>query len=111
MVKRIKFPPSPLGDQPCTLSDSPGALLPNGNVLITCSGGLKTFGDFQDGPSFWYEFNGTNLILQDSPTDNVNKSYYYNMLVLPTEQILQTNIGNNVVDIYTPSDLTFNDSW
>ena len=104
------FAPSPLGEQPCTLSDAPGALLPNGNVLVTCSGGFYQHGQYQDGPSFWYEFDGVNLNLQDSPTNNGDPSYYYNMLVLPTGQILQTSSGNNV-NIYTPSHPTFKDSW
>lgn len=103
------FPKSPLGNV-CTLSDSPGALLPNGNVLVVCSGGSKTYGQFQDGPSFWYEYDGDSLHLQGSPSDNGGSSFIYNMLVLPTGQILQTSLGNQI-DFYNPANNTYPDSW
>ena len=94
----------------CTLSDAPGALLPNGNVLVVCSGGSKTYGQYQGGPSYWYEFDGTNLNLQSSPSDGGGPSYIYNMLVLPTGQILQSGLGNQV-DFYNPGHNSYPNSW
>jgi len=107
--KGPSFPKSPLGNV-CTLSDSPGALLPNGNVLVVCSGGSKTSGQYQNGPSYWYEFDGTSLKLQTSPSDNGGSSFIYNMLVLPNGQILQTSLSNTV-DFYNPAHNTYPNAW
>lgn len=103
------FPKSPLGNV-CTLSDAPGAVLPNGNVLVVCSGGAKTYGQYQDGPSFWYEFDGTNLRLQSSPSDPSGPSFVFNMLVLPTGQILQTRLSSQL-DFYNPGHNAYPRSW
>ena len=109
-TKGPTFPPTPSGD-PCTVSDGPAALLPNGNVLATCSSGKYTFGDYQGGPTLWYEFDGTNLHIQKSPSDNGGPSFCYFMMVLPTGQIIQKSCGNSPVDIYNPANMNIQDNW
>ena len=106
------FPSSPSGD-PCTVSDGPAALLPNGNVLVICSSGFYSYGSFQNGPSLWYEFDGTNLHIQKSPPGDIGYySYCYYMLVLPTGQILQRpTCQHNKLDFYNPTNMSVQDSW
>jgi hypothetical protein len=112
--KGPNFPTAPSG-YICHPQDAPGTLLPNGNVLVACSGGSGGYGTsargYQSGPTYWYEFDGTNLILQNSPqhTDD-SPAYNYNMLMLPNGQILQTR-SNTITDFYTPSVSTYPDSW
>ena len=76
------------------ISDGPAALEPNGNVLMMASPTFNT-------PAQFFEWNGRSL----SPTANTpnapnDQSYYGNMLVLPTGQILLTDFSNDV-EIYT----------
>jgi hypothetical protein len=76
------------GDQ--DIADGPGALLPDGNVLFMTSPGI-----FQIGSHF-YEWDGSTFTevtsgMTDAPSLS---SYYGNMLVLPTGEILFTDFGN-----------------
>ena len=61
-------------------------------------------------PSFFLEWDGTNLTpvpgTPNSPTDG---SFYGNMLVLPTGQIMLTDFSNDI-EIYT-SKGTYNSDW
>ena len=105
-----KLPISPLGYQ-CTQQDAPVALLRNGNVLLACSGGVGVDSTgYQTGPTYWYEFDylTSTYHLQPSITNYV-QAYLYNMLVLPTGELLQTTFYSSVY-IYTPGDSSFSDS-
>ena len=77
-------------------ADAPAALEPNGNVLMMVSPG---FGDI---PSSFFEWDGHKLnpapATPNAPTD---ASYFGNMLVLPTGQIMLTDFSNDI-EIYTP---------
>lgn len=104
------LPISPTGRQ-CTAKDAPGALLPNGNVLVTCRGGSLASNGYTRSPSFWYEFDGTAFNLSAGVPDGAFlKSGSFGMLVLPTGQILQTD-ANTDVEIYTPADTSHNPAW
>jgi hypothetical protein len=84
-------------DFPGTLdiADGPAALLPNGNVLVDSSPGI-----FQLGTKF-FEFDGTALNATSAPANAASDSSYYgNMLVLPTGQILFTDTSQTV-QVYT----------
>jgi len=72
------------------IADGPAALLPGGNVLLQTSPGI-----FNTGSKF-YEWNGTSFInVTGSNTDAPNiSSYWGNMLVLPSGEILYTDFGN-----------------
>jgi len=95
----------------CTLADAPAAVLPDGNILFAASSGYA-----QPGTHF-FEFSSAtsspaNSITQVSdPINNANtsSSFYYNFLVLPSGQILMTDLSNEP-EIYTPTG-TANPSW
>jgi hypothetical protein len=72
------------------VADGPAALLPNGNVLVQASPGIFNLG------SKFFEWNGstlTNVTYGNTDAPNVS-SYYSNMLILPTGEILWTDFGN-----------------
>ena len=99
------------------LSYFTGALLPNGNILIACGNGTGLTYDFTNGfgalPTLWYEFNGSGFTHQPSPTSDAFTlpQFVYNMIVLPTGQILQTN-GDSSISIYTPDGISnYDASW
>jgi hypothetical protein len=78
------------------IADGPGALLPDGNVLLDASPGV-----FNTGSQF-FEWDGTNLNLTNAPPNApIDSSYVGRMLVLPTGQILFTDFSSDV-EIYTP---------
>jgi hypothetical protein len=79
------------------IGDGPAALEPNGRVLMMTSPGVFNFG------TSYFEWDGRRLIPVPSPPNAPNESSYFgNMLVLPTGQILLTDFYNDI-EIYTPS--------
>jgi hypothetical protein len=77
-------------------ADAPAALEPNGKVLVMTSPGV-----FNTGATF-FEWDGSNLTTAaGTPNAAIDSSYYGNMLVLPTGQILLTDFSNDI-EIYTP---------
>ena len=79
------------------IADGPAALLPDGNVLVDASPGI-----FGTGSKF-FEWDGTTLNATSAPPNaSADSSYYGNMLVLPTGQIMFTDFSSSV-EIYTPS--------
>jgi hypothetical protein len=97
---------------PMTADDAPGALLPNGNVLIAVNGGIKLPHDpFSLAPTYFFEFDGANLNPEPAiPNAAVEGAYAINLLVLPTGEILEAD-GTKDIEIYRPSDTTHNPSW
>jgi hypothetical protein len=78
------------------MADAPGALLPNGNILVVTSG-------FFTGPSHAFEFTtGNTFAAVTDPPGNGYPNFAARLLVLPTGQVLLTH-GNNSVQLYTPS--------
>ncbi len=79
------------------VSDGPAAWEPNDKVLVMASPG------FGNPPSFFLEWDGRNLNqVPGPPNAPVDGSFYGNMLVLPTGQILLTDFSNDI-EIYTPT--------
>ena len=79
------------------VADGPAALLPDGNVLVMASPGI-----FQTGSQF-FEFDGSALNATSAPPNApIDSSYYGNMIVLPTGQILFTDTSQSV-EVYTPA--------
>ncbi len=71
-------------------ADGPAALLPNGNVLVQVSPRI-----FRPGSKF-FEWNGLTLLKVPAPPPaHGEPSYLGNMLVLPTGEILWTDISGN----------------
>jgi hypothetical protein len=84
--------PSGLG-----IADGPAALEPNGNVLMMTSPG------FGNSPSVFFEWDGHELEqVPGTPNAPGDSSFFGNMLVLPTGQILLTDFSNDI-EIYTPT--------
>jgi hypothetical protein len=96
-----------------TAQDAPGALLPNGNVLVAVTGGPKHPPPslFSGPPVYFFEFDGTNLIPEPTiPNAAIDGSFNVNLLLLPTGEILETD-GTKDIEIYTPSVTTHNSDW
>jgi hypothetical protein len=94
------------GTTSCTLADAPAALLPDGNILFAASAG------YAKPLTHFFEYTSANTIEQVADTlffANSSSSYYYNFLVLPTGQILSTDLSS-IVEIYTPTG-SVNPSW
>jgi hypothetical protein len=78
-------------------ADGPAALLPDGNVLFDTSPGVYKAG------SKFFEWDGVAFQpVPGPPNAAADSSFYGNMLVLPTGQILFTDFSADV-EIYTPS--------
>ena len=96
--------PNIAGEGQLGVTDGPGALLPNGNVLFSASLPFAT-------PTHIFEFNGKSLIEQPTiPNASLDIGYNLNMLVLPTGQILETDFQTDV-EIYTPSNKKYDEDW
>jgi hypothetical protein len=72
------------------VADGPAALLPNGNVLVMASPGFGPTG------SHFFEWNGSALNDVTAGMDDAPyiASYYGNMLILPTGEILVTDFAD-----------------
>ncbi len=85
------------------ISDGPAALEPNGKVLMMASPLIFSY------PSTFLEFDGQNLTtVPPAPNAANDSSYYGNMLVLPTGQILFTDFF--FVSVYNPTG-TYDPAW
>ncbi len=94
--------------------DAPGTLLPNGDVLFAaCPYGLASEGNGQGlPPTYIFELTGTTYIEQPTVPDfSVLQANYFNLLVLPTGQIMMTNVDNTNVYIFTPGDTSYDPNW
>ncbi len=78
-------------------ADGPGALLPNGNVLVAASPGVF------NSPTSFFEFDGTKLNAEKAYSSAAGlSSYQVSLLVLPNGQIMATNQGKDI-EFYTPT--------
>src|SRR3984893_189330 len=94
------LPISPQGYQ-YTAQDGPGALLPNGHVLVAASGGAANGRDSHP-PVGFFEFDAHRFIAEPTITNAANDvSGSISLLVLPTGQVLSVD-GTLDVEIYTP---------
>jgi hypothetical protein len=79
------------------IADGPAALEPNGKVLMFAS---PAFGA---PPAAFFEWDGKNITpVPGTPNTPGDGSFFGNMLVLPTGQILFTDFSNDI-EIYTPT--------
>jgi hypothetical protein len=75
-----------VGGRQLDIADGPAALLPSGNVLLMASPGVYGMG------AHFYEWDGfTFAEVPGTPDSAHDSSYFGNMLVLPTGQILFTD--------------------
>lgn len=105
-----KLPISPKGFQ-MTAQDAPGALLPNGNVLVAASGGKSPKFSYTNPPAYFVEFDGFNFTLEPTiPNSHIDYSQSIVMVILPTGQILEADSSKDI-EIYTPSNTSHNAAW
>lgn len=107
-----RLPMSPQGNH-YTSQDGPGALLPDGNVLVAASGGPidPNNGGYSDPPVGFLEFDGTKWIAEPSiPNAASDNSSSINLLVLPTGQVLSTDSSGDI-EVYTPDTMQHNAAW
>jgi hypothetical protein len=79
------------------VADGPAALLPDGNVLFDTSPGIYNAG------THFFEWDGTLFhAVPGPPNAAIDSSFYGNMVVLPTGQILFTDFSTDA-ELYTPS--------
>jgi hypothetical protein len=78
-------------------ADGPGAVLPNGDVLVAASPGV-----FQQ-PTHWYELHDKTFThLTDEPENaQFNSSFNNFLIVLPTGEVLLSDFSTRV-ELYTP---------
>lgn len=91
-----RWMPGPVFPDDLDIADGPAALEPNGKVLMMASPGI-----YQT-PSTFLEYDGRQLVqVPGTPNAPYDTSYYGNMLVLPTGQILLTDFSEDI-ELYTP---------
>jgi hypothetical protein len=79
------------------IADGPASWEPNDKVLMMAS---PAYGS---PPSFFFEWDGRNLTqVPGPPNASIDGSYYGNMLVLPSGQILFTDFSYDI-ELYNPS--------
>ncbi|MEO8549582.1 MAG: hypothetical protein ABI678_06400, partial [Kofleriaceae bacterium] len=79
-------------------ADGPGAVLPNGDILVAVSPGV-----FQQ-PTHWYELHDATFThLMDEPENApFNASFSNFLIVLPTGEVLLSDFSTRV-ELYTPA--------
>lgn len=81
------------------IADGPAAVETNGRVLMMASPG------FGNAPVTFFEWDGNKLsTVPGTPNAPYDSSFYGNMLVLPTGQILLTDFSDDI-EIFTPAGL------
>lgn len=89
---------------PYDMADAPGCILPNGLIMLFASPGYGAPG------AQFFTWDGANLTpVPGTPNTSTDGSFYGNMLILPSGQMLFTDFSNDV-EIYTPSGAP-QDSW
>lgn len=88
--------------------DNAGVLLPNGNVLFSST---KATDEAGGSPVTFFEFNGTGYSLEPLPFALFGASFGLNLVDLPTGQILSTDVSFGDINIYTPSDQSYDPAW
>jgi hypothetical protein len=89
--------PSVSGVTDINIADGPASWEPNDKVLMMASP------EYGSPPSFFFEWDGTNLRQVPGPPNAPNDgSYFGNMLVLPTGQILFTDFSGDI-ELYNPT--------
>jgi hypothetical protein len=79
------------------IADGPASLEPNGKVLMFASPG------FGAPPAAFFEWDGHSINpVPGTPNTPTDGSFFGNMLVLPTGQILFTDFSNDI-EIFTPT--------
>jgi hypothetical protein len=91
--------------------DAPGAMMPNGHILIAADTPLF------NGPTSIYEFDPTKTTTATAYTNVTpsgfplsGPSYHTRMLVLPSGQVLLSNDQTNQLDLFSPNEAP-NDAW
>ncbi len=81
-----------LGGKQMVMPDAPSAMCPSGNILCAMA-------DYWNPPVRFYEYDGTNFVRAPDPGNNSGTPYDGRLLVLPTGEILYSNV---TIYLYTP---------
>ena len=96
--------PADTNGKTCGAKDAPACLMVNGNVLMTVGPVDGVSGDYL-GPTYFFEFDGKNLIrVPDAPNAGA-VPYVGRMLLLPTGEILYAS-GTRALYAYARPDKT-----
>jgi len=99
-----RWTPGPAFPGSYDIADGPASIEPNGKVLMMASPGI-----YQPGSAF-FEWNGKSLAqVAATPNAPFDSSYFGNMLVLPTGQILLTDFSDDI-EIYAPQN-SYHPEW
>ena len=91
-----RWTPGPTFTGGNNIADGPASLEINGKVLMMASPG------YGDPPSTFFEWDGRNLYtVPGTPNAPTDGSYYGNMLMLPSGQVLLTDFSDDI-ELYTP---------
>jgi len=101
------IPPSPDG-RSCGAKDAPACLMTNGNVLLTV-GPVDGLSNHYLGPTYFYEFDGADLVRVQDPPNAGQVPYVGRMLLLPSGEILYSS-GTRSIYVYPPS-ASFDPKW
>jgi len=105
-----KGPPIPAdpNGKTCGAKDAPACLMTNGHVLMTVGPVDGVSGDYL-GPTYFYEFDGHNLVKVPDAPNAGSVPFVGRMLLLPTGEILYAS-GTPALYAYTPAP-AFADAW
>jgi hypothetical protein len=93
-------PPTPIiNGRMIGAEDAPAAILPNGNVLMAL-GPVTANGGTYEAPTYFFEYDGTNLIQVSVPPTSSGPPFVGRMLVLPTAEVMWLT-GSNQVYLYS----------
>lgn len=91
-----RWTPGPTFTGGNNIADGPASLETNGKVLMMASPG------YGDPPSTFFEWDGRNLYtVPGTPNAPIDGSYYGNMLMLPSGQVLLTDFSDDI-ELYNP---------
>jgi hypothetical protein len=94
------FPPDGTSRQ-LAAKDAPGCLLPNGHVLCAVGPVDGVAGNY-DPPTYFFEFDGMNLLRVNDPPNSTAPPFDGRMLLLPTGQVLFA-ASSAAIYVYDPT--------
>jgi hypothetical protein len=93
-----------VGGKNVGIVDGPAALLVNGNVLFG-AGPIDAKGDYQ-GPSSFFEFDGTTFNRTSDPPNNDQATYFTRLLLLPNGDVMFCREDDSSFYAYHPAAAT-----
>jgi hypothetical protein len=102
-------PISNINGQTIGAKDAPACLLPNGRVLL-CGGPVDGQRSTYLKPTYFFEFDGTNLVRVADPPNSSGEPYLGRMLMLPSARVLYAAATNEIYN-YVPDERNPREEW